>query len=65
MNGDGGKKMKVNKVEKIDSFKEFKKCPACGYEDGFHSMFRKEDGKTRWLLICPECHQVFDIGLDA
>lgn len=41
---------------------EFRICPACGYEDGFHSAFKKEGGTTRWLFICPSCHQVFDIG---
>jgi transposase-like protein len=41
---------------------EFKVCPSCGYKDGFHSMFRKEADKTRWLFICPSCHRIFDIG---
>ena len=41
---------------------EFKICPSCGYKDGFHSMFKKEQGLTRWLFICPSCHSVFDIG---
>ena len=42
---------------------EFKVCPACGYKDGFHSMFRKEADTTMWFHICPSCHKVFDIGL--
>jgi transposase-like protein len=41
---------------------EFKVCPSCGYKDGFHSMFRKEEGVTKWLFICPQCHKIFDIG---
>ncbi len=41
---------------------EFKICPACGYEDGFHSMFKREKGLVKWLFVCPACHQVFDIG---
>jgi len=41
---------------------EFKVCPSCGYKDGFHSAFKKEQGFTRWLFICPSCHSVFDIG---
>ncbi len=49
----------VNKVELED---EFKVCPLCGYKDGFHSMFRKEDDITKWLFICPSCHSIFDIG---
>lgn len=50
-------------VEKIKMEDEFKTCPACGYEDGFHSMFQKTDENTRWLFICPSCHKVFDIGM--
>ena len=49
-------------VQKIDMKAEFKVCPACGYKDGFHSMFKKEDEVTKWLFICPSCHVVFDIG---
>lgn len=41
---------------------EFKICPSCGYKDGFHSMFKQEQDFTRWLFICPSCHNVFDIG---
>ncbi len=41
---------------------EFKVCPSCGYEDGFHSMFKKEEDVLKWLFICPACHDVFDIG---
>ena len=52
----------INKVTMED---EFKICPSCGYEDGFHSMFRREGDVTRWLFICPSCHSVFDIGYTA
>jgi len=52
----------VNKVE-MDG--EFKLCPSCGYQDGFHSMFRKDKDITGWYFICPSCHKVFDIGLTA
>jgi hypothetical protein len=41
---------------------DFKVCPTCGYEDGFHTMLKKEEDATRWLFICPSCHNVFDIG---
>ncbi len=50
-------------VEKIDMQDEFRVCPACGYRDGFHSMFRKQGEVTRWLFICPSCHKLFDIGM--
>jgi transposase-like protein len=49
-------------VKTVEFAGEFKVCPSCGYKDGFHSMFRREDGITRWLFICPSCHSVFDIG---
>jgi len=49
----------VNKIELKD---EFKVCPSCGYEDGFHSMLKKDGSRFRWLFICPACHAVFDIG---
>jgi hypothetical protein len=26
-------------------------------------MFKKDSDITRWLFICPSCHDVFDIGL--
>jgi len=41
---------------------EFKICPSCGYTDGFHSMLKKEGDSTKWLFICPSCHDVFDLG---
>jgi transposase-like protein len=49
----------INKIKMED---EFKVCPSCGYRDGFHSMFKKEAGVTKWLFICPSCHEVFNIG---
>ncbi|MGW8301808.1 MAG: hypothetical protein ACWGNO_07065 [Desulfobacterales bacterium] len=49
-------------VKNVKMDTEFKVCPTCGYKDGFHSMFTKEDDITRWLFICPSCHDVFDIG---
>jgi len=50
----------INQLEMDD---EFKICPSCGYEDGFHTMLKKEENVVRWLFICPACHRVFDIGL--
>jgi len=49
-------------IKPVEMKEEFKVCPTCGYKDGFHSMFRKAEGVTRWLFICPSCHDVFDIG---
>ena len=49
-------------IKRIKMEGEFKHCPACGYKDGFHSMFRQEGEITRWLFVCPACRAVFDIG---
>lgn len=49
-------------IIKIQMGDEFKICPTCGYKDGFHSMFKKEEKSTKCLYICPSCHNVFDIG---
>jgi len=49
-------------TKKIEMSEEFRICPACGYRDGFHSMFRNQGRKTLWLFICPSCHKIFDIG---
>lgn len=54
-----------DEVKSISLKTEFKVCPTCGYKDGFHSMFKKEGPVIRWLFICPSCHDVFDIGLNA
>jgi len=55
--------MMDTEVKKITMEEEFRICPECGYKDGFHSMFRREAGITKWFFICPSCHTVFDIGL--
>ena len=49
-------------IKNVEMEDEFKVCPSCGYEDGFHSMFRKEGDVTKWLFICPSCHKIFNIG---
>ena len=49
-------------VVKIEFKETFKECPTCQYSDGFHSMFEREEDQVRWLIICPACHRVFDIG---
>ncbi len=41
---------------------QFRVCPECGYQDGFHTMLKKEGEKIKWLFICPSCHRIFDIG---
>lgn len=49
-------------IHKVTLEEEFKICPLCNYSDGFHSMLQRDGEKTRWLFICPSCHEVFDIG---
>jgi hypothetical protein len=49
-------------IKDIKMEDEFKICPSCDYKDGFHSMFKKKGDVTKWLFICPSCHEVFDIG---
>lgn len=49
-------------INKIEFSSEFKVCPVCGYEDGFHSMFKKDGEEIKWYFICPDCHKIFDIG---
>ena len=61
--------MKKDDIIKIQVKGTFRACPNCEYRDGFHAMFDQiessEQGEYRWLLICPSCHEVFDIGLQA
>ncbi len=49
-------------VQHISVNDEFKVCPGCGYEDGFHSMLKKEEDRFKWLFICPACHAVYDVN---
>jgi hypothetical protein len=51
-----------NEINVLKMKEDFRVCPSCGYEDGFHSGFKREGNTTKWLFICPSCHEVFDIG---
>jgi hypothetical protein len=44
---------------------EFRVCPSCGYENGFHIMFRPSGSgdSLDWWFICPNCSSHFDLGL--
>lgn len=60
--------MKELKVEPRDMGNLFKVCPNCGYERGFHSMFRKRARSPKeydWLFICPNCGATYDTGLSV
>ena len=52
-------------IRTVELEKEFAVCPGCGYDKGFHNMFRKavENGHLKWFLICPQCGATYDIGL--
>lgn len=52
-------------VKEVEYQDEFKVCPVCGYEDGFHSMFKKDGNRIKWFFICPDCHSIFDIGFEV
>ncbi len=45
----------------------FRKCPVCDFDAGFNNAFERIEGseEIRWMLVCPECQSVFDIGLRA
>lgn len=65
-----------NEIRQIKPGEELHRCPACGYEYGFHTSFLSinvgADGKVspvkstkdlyRVILICPECGTRFDVG---
>lgn len=40
---------------------EFRVCISCGYERGFHVSFRRNKGKAKIVLICPQCGQSYDL----
>ena len=42
---------------------ELRVCSNCGYDRGFHSSYKEEDGKVKVIFICPECGSKYDIGL--
>ena len=52
-------------VMSVEWADEFRICPSCGYEDGFHTMLKKEAEQMKWLFICPSCHQIFDAGIET
>jgi hypothetical protein len=42
-------------------------CPICEYEDGFHVSFQMKNGSHNAdvILICPNCHNKFDVGWEV
>jgi len=52
------------KVHRHEFIEEIRVCPICGYEDGFHNMFKRDGKRIRWLFICSSCHEIFDFGFD-
>ncbi len=52
----------IKRINSLPFEDEFKICPSCGYQDGFHTMLKREKTKIKWLFICPSCHEIFDVG---
>lgn len=52
----------AKEIHKVKLEQELKTCPLCGYQDGFHSMLKRDGDKILWLFICPSCSEIFDIG---
>ncbi|MFT5701364.1 MAG: transposase [Desulforhopalus sp.] len=52
-----------NKIHAAVFEDEFRICPNCGYNDGFHTMLKRDKDKdlVRLLFICPSCHETFDL----
>jgi len=52
------------KPVKIKPEGKFYKCTVCGYTDGFHVSFhfQEDSDRAEIILICPSCHQRFQIG---
>ncbi|WP_092214128.1 hypothetical protein [Desulfoluna spongiiphila] len=43
--------------------KELRRCPACGYEDGFHVSFSVlKAPRAEVILICPRCSKRYRTG---
>ena len=52
-------------VMPVEFEEEFRICPVCGYEDGFHTMLKRDGDRVKWLFICPSCHKIFDVGYET
>lgn len=50
------------KAEKIELDKEFTVCPSCRYSGGFHAIFKRISGEVKMNLVCPSCHDEFDLN---
>jgi hypothetical protein len=52
-------------VKRAEIGEEFRVCPHCGYESGFHNMFRPSGDPELldWFFICPGCATQWDVGL--
>jgi len=53
----------MSEAKQINVSDKFHICPVCGYNDGFHTSFKRESvAEVRVILICPECHSRFDVN---
>ena len=53
--------------KRIDVTSVFEVCETCGYTGGFHLLVERlnSEGKVKLRLKCPNCGQVYDVGLAA
>jgi len=51
-------------IQRIKPEGKISTCPACGYKDGFHVSFQVAENQrqAQIILICPDCHQRFQLG---
>lgn len=53
------------KIHKVEFRDEFRVCPVCSYQDGFHTMLKRDKGEIKRFFICPSCHEIFDLNLSV
>lgn len=50
------------KAEKKTLDEEFTVCPSCRYSGGFHVIFKRIPGEIKMNLVCPSCHDEFNLN---
>ena len=49
-------------AEKKKLNEEFTVCPSCRYNGGFHVIFKRIPEEIKMNLVCPSCHDEFDLN---
>ncbi len=55
----------TKKAEKLTLREKFSVCPSCRYSGGFHVIFKGNQKEIKMNLVCPSCHDEFDLNLSA